>query len=301
MTLLGPICAFLSSFTWAVGSTVYSKVSQHHSTASVNFMRALIALPLFALGTFIAAGSFSGGIDTFQQVPLTNISWFALSMICSYGLGDSCFLLATQALGVPGALAIASSYPIWTVLAGIAFRGESIAPLQGAGVLVTIAGVVLVILMGQRTHAKSAVKNGVILAVLASLFWGVNSYSVAQGGTGVSPFAGNTFRMLCALVTTSLIFVSSTKTRPGHLHSSLLLPWSVLKPYLWIFVFEAFCGSLFFMYGLANSPLYLGSTLSALAPVLAVPIAVMTKTESLQLGKGVGVLLVVVGVWLMLV
>lgn len=265
-------------------------------------MRALIALPLFALGTFIAAGSFSAGVETFQQVPLTSIGWFGLSMICSYGLGDSCFLLATLSLGVPGALAIASSYPVWTVLAGVAFRGETIAPLQGAGVLVTIAGVVLVILMGKsQSQSKASTKNGVLLAVLASLFWGVNSYSVAQGGTGISPLAGNTFRMVCALFTTSMIFFATTKNRDPKHHPSLFLPWTALKPYFWIFVFEAFGGSLFFMYGLANSPLYLGSTLSALAPVLAVPIAVMTKTESLHLGKGVGVLLVVIGVWMMLV
>src|ERR1051326_5646724 len=89
---LGPLCAFGSSVTWAIGSAVYSRLSDRYSAFSVNFARALIALPLFILATFWIKGGWASGIAEYQTLRLSHWGWFTLSMIASYGLGDTLFL-----------------------------------------------------------------------------------------------------------------------------------------------------------------------------------------------------------------
>jgi drug/metabolite transporter (DMT)-like permease len=78
-----------------------------------------------------------------------------------------------------------------------------------------------------------------------------------------------------------------------------LIPATVMKHSAWFFVAEAFFGSIFFLYGLSHSSLVLGSTLSSLAPVIAVPIAWLWGLEKLSLYRTLGVVATVFGLWLL--
>src|SRR4051812_25537796 len=109
---LGPLCAFGSSVTWAVGSAGYSRLSRGHSPFAVNFTRGLVALPLFLAGFILSVGSWQGALDAVALLSPTAIAWFALSIFASYGLGDVLFMWSTRSLGVPAALAIGSTFPL---------------------------------------------------------------------------------------------------------------------------------------------------------------------------------------------
>ena len=61
--------------------------------------------------------------------------------------------------------------------------------------------------------------------------------------------------------------------------TSLLLPLRDLRKYAWVFFLETFGGSLFFFYGLSHSRLAVAATLTSLAPVLSVPVALAIKIE----------------------
>jgi drug/metabolite transporter (DMT)-like permease len=79
----------------------------------------------------------------------------------------------------------------------------------------------------------------------------------------------------------------------------ILLPASALRRAGWIFVLEAYGGSMVFMYGLANSPLVLGSALTSLAPVISVPVALALGLEKPSFLRTFGVATVVAGLWLL--
>src|SRR3989338_4870418 len=127
---LGPICAFGVSITWAIATVQYSKLLKNNTAFAVNFSRALVALPLFILVTFLLAGGISEGLESFHTIRLSHWRWFTLAVIASLGFGDAIFLWSTKELGVPVALALASCYPIWTVLAGYFLAGEKISFFQ---------------------------------------------------------------------------------------------------------------------------------------------------------------------------
>ena len=226
-------------------------------------------------------------------------------MLASYGVGDVLFFKSTQSLGVPGALAIASSFPIFTVLAGVVLNGDSVSVRQYAGLFATVAGVIFIILSGHASPVIpvagsqaprfESLQKGVLLAFGAAICWAINGFTVSRGGVGISPCVGNTLRMGLALGIIALI--ARATAGPG---TPLLLPGVELKRWAWLFTLEAFGGSLFFLYGLSRSPLVIGTTLASLAPALSMPVAVMMGVERFSWRRAMGIVSVVSGVWLLI-
>lgn len=290
-SILGPLCALGSSVTWAIGSAGYSKLSRGHSPFAVNFMRAVVALPLFIVAAFVSAGGISGGVGAYSRLEFWHLAWFTVSMIASHGLGDVLFLWSTRELGVPGALAIASSYPLWTAAVGYYFQGQVLTGVQLVGLLATVSGVVLVILAGKSGSArKSFPVRGFTLSLVTSFFWAANSYAVAKAGRDLDPAVGNTARMVLAL------FLSAGMARALAPQESLRIPAPVLRRWLWLFGLEAFGGSYLFVYGLSNSSLAVGSALASLAPVISVPVSWAMGVERFSPLRTAGVSLAVLGI-----
>lgn len=295
MVELGPISAFMSSVTWSIGTTGYARLSKDYSAFTVSFLRSIVALPLFLISTFVVAGGIEEGLIQLNLVSANHLMWFAISMFASYGFGDVLFLFSTRSLGVPGALAISSIYPLWTALLGV-MQGQNLSGVQTSGLFLTLACVSIVILTTDKESKPKNfnLKKGLVLAFLTSLLWALNGYAVNRGAQGLSTSVSNTMRMACAALMTPFFGRLFTP------QSSILLPRFEIKKNIWIFVVEAFFGSMFFTYGLAHSPLAIGATLSSLAPVLTVPVAWIMGTEKPSIIRSTAICGVVIGLSLLM-
>jgi drug/metabolite transporter (DMT)-like permease len=300
--------------TWAIGSAGYSRLSRNYSVFSINFVRTLVGLPLFILTTFIISGGIIPGLANYADVKASEWGWLSLSMFASYGIGDACFLWSTRSLGLPGALAIASCYPVWTVLAGYLWGDEQVSASQVLGLFITIIGVVAVVLNGPKNGSKKGPQKstqnalnphlpskpkkfsatGFLFAIGASAGWATNSYAVSRGGGRVLPPVANTLRMGMAML------LSAFLARCFARDSRLILPMKEVVPLLWLFVVEAYGGSLLYLYGLSHSPLALGATLASLAPAISVPVALAFRLEKFSVYRTLGVFAVVFGIWCLL-
>lgn len=314
---VGPLCAFSSSLTWAIGSTQYSKLSQSSSPFAVNFSRALIGFPLAVLTTFFLVGSWSKGIDHFHLIQWRHIGWFSLSVISSFAVADPLFLLSAQSLGVPTALAIGSCFPLWTVLAGTLFLNEKLSLLKWMGVLITLSGVIVVILCGKQKQTRKDDQRfpylGLGLAGLVSLLWASNMFALSRGGVELFSPVGTSLRLGLGILLIAFFskifsgaFQSQLKLQKesnsrSWSQPSLFLPLKQYRQFWWVFVLEAYLGSFFSVYGLAHSPLALGTILSSLAPVLSVPIALIAGSEKFSLKKSMGILGVAIGITLLVI
>lgn len=298
---LGPICALGSSLTWAIASTAYSRLSLQYPPIIVNFFRAAIALPLFIVGLFFSTVS----LEQWAQVSFTSAGWLAISVLCSHAFGDVLFLWSTHYIGIPGALAISATYPLGSALAAWLFSGEVLTLQKITGLFLVVSGTVLVIIIGagqlknfsKSTHCTVTRRGyffGVFLAVCTAILWALNSFSISVGAQGLPLEIVNILRMsfsvcLCPL-TATLILRNKFK----------LIPFSKVRPILWIFALEGFGGSLMYAYSLMHSPLAIASALSSLAPVFAIPLALITKQEPFSVSKISSILIVVLGIWLLL-
>lgn len=287
--LLGPLSALLSSVTWAVGVSAYTEMARHHPAHAINMSRALVAAPLFALMAWLSGDSFT--VSNYQLLMLT------LSIISSYSFGDVLFLWAARTIGIPTALAIASSYPLWSALVGWGVRGEQMALSGWGGLLLLILSVATVIRTGasQSPHDLPSRDywKGILCSLAVSLLWSLNTYSVSEGSTGLSSAASNTIRMTLGIFLCPLIGIPLTGRK------EIFLPWKMVKKYSWVFFFEGFGGSLFYAYGLVHSSLATGSALSSLSPILTVPLVIWQGKERFSWIRALAIVGVILGAWIL--
>lgn len=292
-SFLGPLSAFLSAVAWAVGSTAYARLSAEYSVFPINFMRACVGLPLFFF-SFLFLKGWNQTVIEYSQLTLQHLGWLLLSVLGSYGLGDPLFIVSARSLGVPAALAICASYPIWTVLLGYFWLGELVSWSQWLGLVIAFFGVFIVILsvpkQGSHQERRKFPIQGLCIALFTSTLWALNSFTSARGMSEVSTLVCNQVRMVIALL---VIFVFSKLTAPKD---SVFISPLQIKSYLVFFVIDAFLGSFLYVYGLSHSPLAVGAILTSLSPVVSFPIALLMKLEKFSWVRFCGVLLVVVGV-----
>lgn len=308
----GPLASFFSSITWAVGVTMYTRLSRKYPGTAINFCRALVAFLMFLVATFFfESASFSEALSRYAQVPAKQALWLAASVFSSYAFGDVLFMLSATKLGVPAALAIASTYPLWSALGGLFFRGESLTPTLIIGLILVVSGTITVIWSGRHAQEISEEQKklplkkyiqAVILAFTASLFWAMNAVGAAQGGVGIPLALANSIRLgsaviLCPL--TGFFFARIIERKKGPVVYTMSL--SDFFKSIWVFAFEGFGGALAFVYGLTHAPLAIASALSSLAPVLSVPVTVALGYEPFCWKRSAGVLQVVAGVCLLLI
>ena len=267
---------------------------------AVNFMRASLSFPFFLVAA-LAMGP-EGGL---AQVTAGRAGWLVLSVVGSYVVGDALFLASTQLLGVPAALAIASTYPLWSAFAGWAFLGQSIGPAGLLGVVLVVAGVVTVVRRrageaetfegpGSGYRARSGHTTGVLLAAATSLFWALNTFAIARGGADL-PVAGvNTFRMgfAIALMPLARLFLRGRGT-------PLLVPAAEMRRSWPFFLLESVGGTALFVIGLTHSPLAVAAALTSLAPVLSVPFAFLIGRERIAGRVLAGIVVVTAGIVLL--
>jgi len=303
---LGLAAALMASLTWAVGVMVFTPLSKRHPAYIINLHRILLALPVFVL-LLVLRGDFSSSVLSLEPAQW---GWATLAVVASYAFGDVMFLMAAKRLGGPAALAIASTYPVFSALGALVFRGETLPSAKYFGILIVIVGTIFVILSGARQDAtlapnvQDAVRprsrwrhdhaGGVLLAFTCALFWALNTVAVAQMGTDLDAVVVNAVRLAIALVLCPLVGIGM-----HGLRSFKLIPRREFLPLLPIFAIEAIAGPFFYVYGLSHSPLAIGAALTSLAPVLSVPLALMLGHEKFSWPRSLGVTAVVAGIWVM--
>jgi uncharacterized membrane protein len=227
-----------------------------------------------------------------------------VSIFSSYSFGDVLFLWASLALGFPIAQAIGALYPVWAATAGWIFLGESLTTQKAFGMALAVLGTMVVVLLGARQEKKekppahlpflARYEVGVALALVASLAWAVNSFATGRGGQSMNAAFANVLRMSLALG-----LCGSLARWQGGKEARLFFDSADYLRYAPFFAIEAFLGSYLYMYGLSHSSVAVGATLSSLAPVASIPVAVFLGWEKFSGKTLLAMVVVVAGVVLL--
>jgi drug/metabolite transporter (DMT)-like permease len=299
------LAAFTASVTWAFASERYAQAARLAGTVRVNLLRALTATLLWLIGLGFAEGFAALGAVSGQSALL-----LAASITCSYAVGDGIFFRAAARLGVSSALAIATIYPLWAALYGVLVQGEPFGPTRAVGLLSCLAGVSALLALSRR-HASDALDRraaaiGVMLALLASLCWAGNAVFLKQGAQGVSLYQVNVLRfsfgalLLLAQLPLQLWLARGQRRTPGPVAAAPEMQLGKLARLLALpLIVDTGLGSVCFVYGIANTDLALGATLSSLSPLVALPIAALSGTERVTTPRVLAVGVTVLGVVLL--
>ncbi len=284
---LGPLAALASSFTWAFASARYAQASRDLGPARVNLLRAVMVAPVHVV---IALALYGG--DAFALKPAA-VGWLMLSVICSYGLGDIMFLIATRRVGISTALSIASVYPMWATLFGVVAHGETLGGLRASGIALCMAGVFSLVHQSRRRgDARQTDVPGIALALAASVLWAGNGIFVKLGSEHTSIAQINMLRFSAAVLFCALP-VAMSSPKPSV---PLMSAWRRILPAVYI---DALLGASLYVYGMRASDLAVGATLSSLSPLISVPIAIAFGEERWSTARFVGITATVAGVVLL--
>ncbi len=267
--LLGPVVAFGASVSWAYASVRYAHVSRDAGSVRINFARAATAFPIFA--TIVAWTRWG---TSFEGVTTTGCAILLVSVLGSYAMADSLFFTAARRIGVTTASSIASLYPLWAALYGALVEGEPFGIARGIGTLLAVGGIVwLVRLAGGDDPGFRGRRDmgGFLLAGVTSLLWAANTAAVKRGAVGLDIPQVSAIRYGMAFV---LLLPQLYRTRESTLR---LRTWFELLPALLV---DTVLGSTCYVYGLSNTDLAVGATMTSLAPLISVPVAVALGEET---------------------
>jgi drug/metabolite transporter (DMT)-like permease len=235
---------------------------------------------------------FNAGVDRWV--------WFALSGAIGYALGDLFLFQSFVCIGPQRGMLMMSLAPLMSAGLAWIFFGEILTGIQLLGVIVTLAGVAWVILRRQSDVDPQACSTlqGVLFGLGAASGQAIGYVLSKQGLTdGFSPIAGNSIRMLAAVVVLWALAgiqgktretISSMRARPK------VLGWLTLAAFT-----GPVLGATLSLFALQYTQVGVASTLIALPPVFLLPISWLVFKEKFDWGAVLGTLVTIGGVALL--
>jgi len=194
---LGAACALASAFTWAVTSLLVRTVSPPLSSVTVSAVRALLGGGL--LLTWVLA---TGGLGRLTAIGETNFLLLAVSIVVAIALGDVMFFESARFLGLARAMTVSMVYPLMSAGFGAVFLGEPLSARVGAGSVVTLIGLALIVRArpGERVR-EERLGVGLAAAFIAAVAWAASLLVLKPAMGTLDPVTAQSVRLpLAALV-----------------------------------------------------------------------------------------------------
>lgn len=232
--------------------------------------------------------------DLRRQWPQLRAGWRAVLVLGLLGIGgyNTFAYLALQHTTATSATLLNSMIPVATIGLAFLFFGRRLARAEALGVLVSLAGVAVLV-----SHGELAVLTGLQLnrgdlwMLLAVTVWGLYTVGLQWRPAGVSPmllFAAFTVVGLCALAPAYAWEIASGQ----HIRPSPM----ALAGILYVAIFPGFLGYLFYNVGVAAVGPARGALFIHLMPVFATVLAAIFLGERPYLYHFAGIALVLAGI-----
>ena len=194
---LGAVCALASAFTWAVTSLLVRTVSPPLSSVTVSAVRALLGGGLLLAWVLV-----TGGFGRLAAIGETNFLLLAISIVVAIALGDVMFFESARFLGLARAMTVSMVYPLMSAGFAAIFLGEPLSPRVGAGSVVTLTGLVLIVRSrdGEQVR-KERLGVGLAAAFIAAVAWAASLLVLKPAMGTLDPVTAQSVRLpLAALV-----------------------------------------------------------------------------------------------------
>lgn len=283
---VGALCALGSAFTWAMTSLLARTLHPTLSFVAINAIRSTVAGAL-VVGWVIAVD----GVRALTSISATTFVLLALSIAVAVGIGDNLFFESSRTVGLARSMTIAMTYPLITTVLAALILDEVITARVVMGALLTLAGILLIVTA--RPHAGEERHEhywlGVAVAGLASLAWGVSPLMMKAPLQEMSATAAQGVRLPVAA---AILWV--TPWARGAVGALMTGGRPVITRMAALSVLTVF-SSVMYVAGIKYAGVAIGSILSSVAPMFAIPLGVVFLGERLSLGAVLGVLVTIAG------
>lgn len=287
---VGELCAVAAAIAWAIGSLLFGRLGRDGvPPGAMNLGKLVVAGSLLA----ITALSLTGHVVPLGA-PTSALVLLVLSGVAGLTIGDTAYFGSIVALGVPRAILLLSSAPVFAALGGWLWLGETLDVRAVLGMTLVFGGIVLVVVRRDVAGAPSSTR-GIVLGIIAALGQAAGSLLSRRAmQVGLEPLAAAVGRILTGGIG---LYAIALITRDA-------VPWTraLMKERTWLRVGLASIVGTYFGIWLAQTALLharstgVATTLLATSPVFALPIAHLAKHEKMTMRSVVGVVVTIAGI-----
>ncbi len=286
--MLGQLFALLTAFCWAQNSVFYSIAGKRVSSGTVTHIRLWIALPAIIIVHFIFLGSILPDIGSWRS-----LGFLFTSGLVGFFIADIFIFYGFVAIGPGRTLLILTLSPILSSIFSFLFVGETLNSAQIIGIIVTVAGVLLVIYNENRISKMDSHKmKGIIFALIGTIGQAAGMILAKIGMEGVHPISANLIRItagLTGLVIFALLrrsFIDDFRKMKDRKALALISVSAIIGPVL---------GIILTLYAFQLAPVGIVTTLNQISPVILLPIEAVFMGRKLNPGILLGTLTAVGG------
>jgi drug/metabolite transporter (DMT)-like permease len=282
---LGALCALGSALTWAVTSLLVRSIIPRFGSVGINAVRSSIGGVLL-----LGCVSVLDGPRTLVTMSVPTFVLLALSIVAAINIGDTVFFESTRAIGLARAMTIGTTYPVLAAVAAVLVLGETLTWRVATGIVVTLAGLALIVAGHGDEGRPRHLWLGVAAAVLASLSWAASVVLMKAPLREIAPLTAQAIRLPMAAV---LLWLTPwARDAVPRLRDGGRGPLARLAV---LGVLSA-GSSVLFAAGLKYAGVTIGAMLSSTAPLFAIPLGVIFVGERVSVPTIVGAGLAVAGI-----
>ena len=170
--IAGETAAVIASGLWTMSSLFFTSAGRRIGSLNVNAYRTLMAVGFLAVAHVVLLGTIVPAATPAQWF------WMGVSGVVGLGIGDGGLFAAYVMIGPRRSVLVMALSPIFASLGAYLMLGEVISHLAIIGIVITLAGVVVVILeeeerSGELPVPKKLKSYGVLFALVGAVGQGV--------------------------------------------------------------------------------------------------------------------------------
>ncbi len=222
--------------------------------------------------------------------------WRAILVLGVLGVGgyNTFAYLALQHTAATNAVLLNSFIPIATIAISWAFLGKRLRPLEGAGVMVSLAGALTIVARGDLAVLLALQLNvGDLWMLGAVAVWAIYTVGLAWRPAGVDPML-----MLGALTAVGLASLAPAYAWEVAGGKQINLQWSSFAALAYVGIFPSFLGYIFYNRGVAEVGPNRASLFIHLMPVFGTILSAVFLAEIPHGYHYAGIALIFAGIWL---
>jgi drug/metabolite transporter (DMT)-like permease len=293
----GEIAALLTAIFWTVTALAFEASSKRVGSMTVNLFRLIVGFVFLSIFTWIYRG-------LFLPVDATPQTWMLLiiSGLIGFTFGDLCLFQAFVVIGARISMLLMALAPPMTALIGWIVLGETLTIKSWIGMVLTIAGIALVVLEREEPNKENGTIRkvkfnyplwGILLGLGGALGQSAGLVISKYAMKGYNAFASAQIRVLAGIAGFIILF-----TLYGHWKDALrsLSDRKAMSQLSLGAFFGPFLGVSFSLISVQLTSTGIASTIMALVPILIIPPSVILFREKVNFKEIIGAVLAVSGV-----
>ena len=293
----GELAALLTAVFWTVTALSFEAASRRIGSMVVNIWRLIIGFTFLTIFVYFYRGSL-------LPLDATPRAWFYLSLsgLIGFVFGDLCLFQAFVVVGARISMLMMALAPPMTAFIGWMVLGETLSWKSWLGMILTMAGIALVVLKRHTAEESNGGRRkvkfnyplwGILLGLGGALGQAAGLVFSKVGMQGYDSFASTQIRVIAGITGFSLLFFIM------RLWKDAFRALTYRKPMLQLTLgafFGPFLGVSFSLIAIKYADTGIAATIMALVPVLIIPPSMIIYKEKVTLKEAAGAVLAVGGV-----